>query len=157
MEECSSAYSVFIPESNLGYEGTWQAYELDKAGINDLCIMKEDDNKVGVRTNNKLKDMMAIKLKAYLKNRKIYFHKNFVSMGVEKGDISDHVDLKKELVNQLLNYMERFIPSTDPYRDPKRILSGKDSGPDDLVIALQIAVSLQERFFTRSIYKKYWK
>jgi hypothetical protein len=142
-----AARIVFIPESNLAFEGTHQANAIKKSGLKNVCIMREDDNRAGVRTNESFKKTMAIAFKEKLTKRKVFFNDNMVTLSPKVTPD----DLKKELMNELTNYTRIIKESRDVYVPPKELYSGKNGyGFDDMVIALTMNLVMKRRFYANS-------
>lgn len=141
--ELESSNIVIVPESNLAFEGIYVAQELYRSGEDKkLCIMKEDENRAGVKVNNSFKKMMKMGLETKLNEKSVYFYKKFISIGELGPD-----QMKEEIVLQLLNYTRTIRLSKDPHRAPTEIYGGKSGhGFDDHVIALQINYIMRNRF-----------
>jgi hypothetical protein len=147
-----SAIVVFIPESNLGFEAIWQHYEIKRSGLPDVCVMHEDDNRAGVRTSRDLKRLMAITFNYTLLDGYVYFHRKFVCTGEQKTPEG----MKLELIDQLKNYCRIIKPSNNPHALPVETYGGKSGyGFDDLALALQLNVTMKNRFFSNPIYKEW--
>lgn len=81
MNGLENAKIVFIPESNLAWEGTHQSKLLKKSGVRAKVItMYEDGNRAGIRTNADLKRAMALSLKKKINKSIVKFHKDFFSV-----------------------------------------------------------------------------
>ena len=148
-----SSIIVFIPESNLGFEAIWCHYEIRRSGLDSVCVMQEDDNRAGVRTNKALKKMLAISFNYRLLSGRIFFHRRFVCTGEQKSPEG----MKRDAEDQLLNYSRIIRPSNDPYAQPNEIYSGKGgNGTDDLAFAMQLNPAMKERFWERKDKYKDW-
>lgn len=154
LEDFKYSTIIFIPESNYAFEGTHLARSIRMAGFKNACIMKEDDNRPGFRTDQKNKKEMALSLKVKLMEKGIYIYQHFVctAEGVSNEKMLD------ELQNELLNYSRIIKPSNVKYKKPTEIYSGKqDYGFDDLVIALQLNLIMKNRFYEKKeVYSKWW-
>lgn len=135
---------VFIPESNLAWEGFHQSKMLKNSQINNVVVMKEDSNRAGIKTTNSLKELMVLMLRERLGRNGIAFHKDFISIGDPK------LDTKKELLKQLFNFCEITKPSKDPYKRPTVVYSGKGGyGLDDMVMSLMLNLLMKSIFFSK--------
>ena len=153
MPGLSSAIVVFIPESNLAFEGIHQQHALRRAGVSDVCVMCEDDNRAGVKTNNEMKKGMALAFKTKVDSKKIRLHSKFVSLTT----ISRPGEMRQELLEQLLNYSRIIIPSKDIHKAPTELYGGKRGyGYDDLAITVQLGALMKKRFIHSDKYKA-WK
>ncbi len=157
------AVIIFIPESNLAFEGIHQANLLRKAyheqidppqntimddrSSHRIVLMKEDDNRIGVRTNADLKKGMKLALEEMFKARRVRIHSRF--MVVHEG--SNREEILQQLRDELDNYSAIYTPSKNLYEGPKVRFSGKlGFGYDDLVICLQLNLIMKRRFFQAS-------
>lgn len=154
MDDFKHSTIVFIPESNYAFEGTHLARTIRLAGIKDICVMKEDDNRPGFRTDHKNKKEMALSLNVKLREKGIYIYQYFICVA---EDVSTEKMLE-EIESELLNYSRIFKPSKVKYKGPTEIYSGKqDYGFDDLVIALQLNLIMKNRFYEKKeVYAKWW-
>lgn len=147
-----SAIIVFVPESNLAFEGTHQSNVILNSGLSNVCIMREDDNRAGVRMDNSLKKAMATAFKYKLNKGKVRFLYDFVSLGEKKV----YDDVRNEIVEELVYYTRIVKPSKDPFEQPKEIFSGKKGyGTDDLAIAIMLNLIMERRFYASDKYKKW--
>ena len=145
---------IVVPESNLAFEGIWIAQELYRSGLFDkqLCVMKEDENRAGVKINNQFKKLMKMGLETKLNEKSVYFYNKFSTIGELSAD-----EMKEEMIQQLLNYSRILKPSNDIHRPPTEIYSGKSGhGYDDHVIALQLNYVMKNRFHDSEKYNM-WK
>lgn len=142
-----SATIVFVPESNLAFEGIRVSHELRRSGIRDICVMQEDDNRAGIKTNNDLKKAMAISFQKVLAKRRIKFHKKMVCLTQVMGLPVTPDDMMEDIRNQLLDFKRIIKPSKDPYKPSTEIYSGKRGCHyDDLVVALTLNKLMQARW-----------
>lgn len=150
----NSAHIVFIPESNLAFEGIWAQQELYRSGLKDICVMHEDDNRAGVRINKEFKKMMAMALNYKMLDGSVYLHKDFICIG-EDNTVEKMQD---ELIDQLLNYSRILKPSNDIHKPPIESYGGKmGHGFDDHAIALMLNLVMYRRFFGRKeVYSKWY-
>lgn len=142
---------VFVPESNLALEGQHIASRIQKLK-HDVILMYEDMNRVGIRTSNRLKQIMAFEHSQCLKNGKSKFHKSFFTC----NDDIDIAVLKDEMCRQYTDYECERKESRDPNAEPRYIFSGKRNGkPDDIVIAHQLNYVMHRIFMTSNDYAKF--
>ncbi len=143
-----SAIIVFVPESNLAFEGIHQQYSLQRARIQHLCVMQEDENRAGIRMNYEIKKAMSYAMKAQINKRKLRFHKDFVCIGQTPIFSSD--DMRSDILSQMMSFSRIIIQSKDPMKPPREFYSGKRGhGFDDTVICMLINRFMKSRFFRR--------
>ena len=146
---------IFIPESNLAFEGIHQANLLKRVGVRNVVLMTEDDNRVGVRTNAPLKAAMKMAFEEKLKKGHVRLHKDFlvVHEGSDRTEVLQQ--MREELDNYSVIYTER--KSADSlFEGPKVRICGKlGFGFDDLVICLQLNLIMKRRFFQSVNYLNY--
>ncbi len=141
-----NAHIVIVPESNLAMEALWAWGMIQRSGIHDICTMREDANKVGVRTSKATKVLMALALNFKIVRRNVFIMDNFVSVS---DDNRTGEDMRDALVDQLKQYMKHVKPPRDPkHNDATVSYSGKSGGFDDLAIAVQLVNMLQPRFWS---------
>lgn len=135
---------IFVPESNLAWEGIHVQHALHKANIPDVCSMIEDDNRAGVKINNNSKKLMTLAFNTKLLERSVYFHKDFKCIGEDNTP----EDMKQEIIIQLRNFSRILTPSRDIHKPPKETYGGKSGhGYDDHVIAVVLNHVMKNRFF----------
>jgi hypothetical protein len=153
----SHAIVIFIPESNLAFEGIHQQHELSSARLPNVHTMIEDDNRAGVKTNRDLKKAMVFALDAVLRKDggRVFFYKNFVTVGEKYTPDT----MREEIVQQLLSYMRiTKVRQNQPHLLPDETYHGKFGGKsDDISIALQLNLLMKNRFFNKaSMYSQWW-
>jgi hypothetical protein len=155
-----SSTVVFIPESNLAWEGQHQSKHLKKEFGNSLVVMKEDHNRVGVRMDANIKKVISISLKEKLSKSHIKLYKDLVSLSetqvLPNGETPRMI--KGQLVDQLLNFCRIIRPSRDPLKAPTELYSGKSGyGYDDMVIATMLNLFMKRVFWEKQReYKDYY-
>ena len=146
---------VFVPESNLAFEGTRITAEVQRAGIQNVCVMNEDENRAGVRSTASTKKMMAFVTGRALSDRRVRFHEQFLCV----NEATTAGDLKKMIIDELRSY-QRVLkqPSDHRFGTVKEAYTGKiGSGCDDHAIAFQINYAMQNVFFSkRDTYKAFY-
>lgn len=149
-----SSHIIFVPESNLAFEGIWLQQELHRSGLTDVCVMQEDENRAGVKINKEFKKIMAMSLNYKLLDKSVYFHRDFVCI----GESNSPEDMKKEIIDQLRNYSRILVPSNDIHRPPTEKYGGKmGHGFDDHAIAIMLNLVMKNRFFiSRERYEKWY-
>jgi hypothetical protein len=153
IEGFGGAKMVIVPESNLGFEAIWVQHEVNRSGIGDICVMREDDNRAGVRVNNQFKHLMAQSLNAKIREGSIYFHEKFLCI----GDSQNPESMRNEIVQQLLGYSRIVKPSNNKYGRPTETYCGKAGGGyDDHAIALQLNLVMHRRFMEKSQVYSQW-
>jgi len=90
----------------------WVSRELIQSGLTNVVIMQEDDNRAGIRTDNKLKNLMAIVMNEKLRSRTVFFYKHFVTLAENITPES----MKKDILQQLKNYSRIIRPSKDVHK-----------------------------------------
>ncbi len=149
----TSAHIIFIPESNLAFEGIHLEQELYRSNIQGICIMREDDNRAGVRVNREFKKVMALQLRYKLMDKSVYLHQDFVCIGTD----NDAESMIKEIIDQLLNYTRIMKPSNDVHKAPTESYGGKmGHGFDDHAIALMLNLVMKNRFFLKEEQYEKW-
>lgn len=147
---CGSAIVVFVPESNLAFEGIHQEHALRRSGVRDVCVMHEDDNRAGIRTNNDLKKGMAIAFQGVVSKKRLRFHEKFVCL-TEKYSPDE---MREDMLNQLMNYSRIIIQSKQPHKPPTEFYGGKRGyGYDDHAVAMQLNLIMKRRFYQSERYK----
>jgi hypothetical protein len=141
-----NARIVFIPESNLGFMAMSATDEIRRAGLRDICVMREDDNRAGIKTNRALKEVMAMAFNLKLMHGNAFLLDRFVCVG--EGRTPE--DMRDEVVMQLRNFSKIVKPPRDPRAgQPTVHYSGKAGyGFDDLTMALLLLNVLQPKFWT---------
>ncbi len=141
-----NARVVFIPESNLGFEALWASDEIRRSGLRDVCVMREDANRAGVKTNRELKITMATAFNMKVVRRNAFVLDHFVCIG--EGRTPDQI--LDEFLMQLKHYSRIVKPPRDPRAgQPTVSYSGKSGyGHDDLAIAVQLLNVLTPVFWT---------
>ncbi len=136
---------VLVPESNLAFEGLWMQQELYRSRARDICVVEEDDNRAGIRTNLVVKKAMTMALDGVLRENNVYMHRDFVCIG-EANSVSD---MQAEIVKQLLNYSRNVRPARhNKHAAVTETYGGKSGyGFDDHVIALSMNIIMKGRFF----------
>ncbi len=138
------SHLVFVPESNLAFEGMWIEDSIKRTRLDNICTMKEDDNRAGVRTNSAMKKLMALSLSSLLNAHRVFFHRDFVSV----GDAHTSGSMREAIVEQLASYSRIIRPSTDIHRPSTETYGGKlGHGFDDLAIALMLNPIMERRFW----------
>lgn len=142
---------VFVPESNLAFEGPRLMDVIERSGLKRVVPMKEDENRAGVKTNNKLKDLMATTLHIKMIERSMFIHDKFV-VTAEK---STRDTVLEDLRQHLTHYSRIIVPNEKFYVAPRIFYSGKHGPGDDLTIALQLNLVMRNRFYESDAYVEY--
>lgn len=140
---------VFIPESNLAFEALWATDEIRRSGIRDICVMKEDANRAGIKTNRELKEVMALAFNRRLIKRRVHLLDKFVCI----GDNTTPWETRDKLVMEFRNYSRIVRPPRDGRSgaQPAVFYSGKNGyGFDDMCIALQLLNVMHKTFFDKT-------
>ena len=154
MDGLNGARIILVPESNLAFEGIWIQQEVNRSGLEGICVMREDDNRAGVKINKDFKKLMAMALNYKLQERGVCFHTKFVCIGEKNTPES----MMAEIVDQLLNYSRIITPSNNKHRSPTETYGGKmGHGYDDHAIAVQLNFVMKNRFYQKEdVYKKWY-
>jgi hypothetical protein len=182
---CKNATIVVVPESNLGYEssniGDFIKAALGEERPGNYVTMKEDDLRVGVKTNEAFKWAMTVSLDLCLQLRAIRFHREMFSLGdripISPIDVPDENDrflqqppltpvqrfemadrARETLIEQMQTWTRTIKPRKDPTdpRPPAIQVNGKIGGkPDDMCLALMLANTMHKRFYSNSLYRDY--
>lgn len=148
-----SARIIFVPESNLAFEGIWASMEISRSGLQEICIMREDENRAGVKINREFKKIMAMGLNYKLIDACVLIHRDMVCT----DDNNTPEAMKAELKTQLMNYSRIIHPSKDPHKAPAESYGGKRGhGFDDNAIALMLNIVMRQRFLMRKEKYREW-
>jgi len=134
----TNARIVLIPENNLAWEAQHLTKYLRKCKLRDVIIYSHKPGYQGIRTDHRLKQLMAKNLQDKFNERSLKFcSKGFIS---STNDIeNDNNNIPKEIIKQAQNYkQERRQSSRNPAEYPAIFLSGKRGGKDDLIICIQL-------------------
>lgn len=144
-----SSRLVFVPESNLAFEGMWLQQELQRTGLGNVCVMMEDENRAGVKINRDFKKVMAMSLNYKLLENSIYFSHNFMCCGEDNSA----EEMRHEILLQLRNYCRILTPGRNVHKPPGESYGGKRGhGYDDHAIALMLNLVMSRRFMADSKY-----
>jgi hypothetical protein len=146
--------SVFVltVESNLGMAALHHQEWVSDVEQQQLCVLHEDKDKPGIRTDDKLKEYMQKVMCDVLQDERLYFHSNMVTCDPKKTRDM----MIKEYVEQLNNYAKITDPPKNPGGKPKIVYTGKLGGKnDDLCIASQLALIAKQLFNSSSGRVKY--
>lgn len=150
IEGMEQAMVVIAPESNLANEAMHHEYFIKKAGLINVCIMREDrDNKPGIRIDNGIKRTMAMQFNQVLSGNMVYFHEKFVTIKSKSLSNKNPADtIIDEAINQFQCYNRVIKPPNDVNGKAKEMYTGKSGGGrDDLVIGAQINYYVKMLFF----------
>lgn len=171
---CANSLLVLIPENNGFFEAAHVASAIHKDLGQGYTIMSDDETKkVGVKTDHMAKRSMATTFCDELVMNRVRIHGHFFTLTTTAGrliepierDLSsikgefrfvyaeDAEEMRDYLINNLLNYKRIQKPPKDEYAEPKVFYSGKDSGEDDVAIAVQLAVHKSLVFLRDDRYK----
>lgn len=88
---------IFIPETTDCFTGVYLWQKLQKSGLQNIYTIYENNNKIGIRFTQTLKQILINELKINLKQQNVYFHEKMVC----NGNIDE---MKQSIVNKLKNY-----------------------------------------------------
>lgn len=144
----SLAKIVFCPESNLAWEGKRIAGDLARKRIPNVFVLKEDKNRVGVRTTDVLKKEMVVSFNRLLIENRVRFHPRMICTSITEQENLTPDKMRDMLIKQLGQYTRELrINKKDPSKPPTEVFSGKMAGPDDHCIALQLSYKAVEFWF----------
>jgi hypothetical protein len=174
---------VIVPESNLAWEHSHIADELKlNFGVErpgNYIVMREDETRVGIKTNDSLKWAMTRGLDLEFEKRSLRFHREMFSVGtrlppsdievpdpeererlyppptpLERADFANRA--REELVDQLTRWTRTIKPRKDPEQPPHIHVDGKVGGrPDDNALALMLCNTMCKRFHSSEQYRDY--
>jgi hypothetical protein len=142
---------VFIPESNLAWEAIWAVAEIQRSGIGDHWrVMREDDNRAGVKVNNNMKHLMVLNMNMRLTLGRVFRLDPFVSIG-DSGRSPE--EMCEHLLTQLKDFKRKVKPPRDPHHGKALVsYSGKDGyGFDDLCMAFLLLDVMKNHFYSNTV------
>lgn len=156
MHDFSSALIVFVPESNLGYEGWHLSDKLEQEQIPNICILREDKNegeyRPGIRIYDKLKERLVWMLEERFVDGTVYLYEDFFSVSQKSPSV-----MLDEVENQLINFARKEKRKNDPETKPTILFQGKSGyGYDDIVCAWFL-IPLAKRFFEKNEKYAFWR
>lgn len=144
-----SSRIVFVPESNLAFEGIYLQDALRRSGVREVCVMTEDENRAGVKVNREFKKLMAMVLNNKLLDDSVYFYRDFVCCGEDNSS----AEMRREIITQLRNYCRILKPQRDVHKPPSESYGGKRGhGYDDHAIGLMLNLVMRNRFVSEPKY-----
>jgi hypothetical protein len=143
---------VIIIEANLGWEAQNHQAALKRKKIENVCFMREDRENTGIRTTEYLKNAMALKFIKKLEDKRVMFHKNYITVDVKSTPYS----IKQELIKQMENFCRKIIMPNDLQKAPKILWTGKGGyGFDDRVMCVFMLSMFIGVFFSSDKYNDY--
>lgn len=125
---CQNSTIVIVPESNLGFEALHiedyirEAFGPPRPG--NYVVMKEDDTRAGIKTNEDIKLAMTTSLDRVLRHHAMHFHRNFFSVGelvvnevATNGSAAASDAQTPSSASQLPDDDLRIVTSADTMRD----------------------------------------
>lgn len=149
------AFAIIVVESNLGNEAMHHQMYIERSKLANVVVMLEDTmDRPGFRTTNASKRTMVIQLNEALRQERLGFYKNMISINGKR----DAADMKKELIGQVANFKRVVEPPVKTHQEPVERFTGKSGGgKDDLVIALMQNIYAKTRFYSKpETYAKYY-
>ena len=145
------ATAFVMVESNLGNEAYHHKNYLRAHKVRNVVIMEEDRGRVGFRTDNRMKQTMAMATGELLRRGQIRFNENMVVCDPKNTATS----LAEKLVSQLRSFMRIVVKPNKPYHQPKVYFHGKfGSNKDDLSMCTMLNVEA-EMLFSSNLDGKY--
>jgi hypothetical protein len=181
---CRNSTLVIIPESNLGFEamhfGDYLREEFGPERPGNYVIMKEDDARDGVKTNENIKLAMTTSFDRMLRHHAVRYHQHFFSIGdliaLDDADARSAAaqtqaltfdqlrsvqasEVMRDTLNaQLAAWMRIVQPRKDPTDDrPPRVFHTGKRGyqVDDNTICLLQSNMFAKRFHSSDVYREY--
>jgi hypothetical protein len=138
-----NAILIFAPESNYGKESGWLKVVLECSQVwkdgsiilpmQRYHVLHKDRGYAGIRTDNTNKRDAALSLKSYVDSGSLMIHKNAYSSHPEGWTA-----IAYELSRQMKVFRRKVHINKKSFKETETF-DGKDSGCDDLVIALMLA------------------
>lgn len=157
LKDFERATIVFVPESNLGYEG-WHLGELllsPQYGLRNICVMKEDRKeeayRPGIRISSILKERLTWMLEQKFSESSMYLYEHFFTVSYDKPE-----KMLDEMECQLLNYARIKQTKKNVHSPPTIHYGGKSGyGYDDVVCAWYLLLLARNIFYTKPEYEKW--
>ena len=143
------ALAVIAVESNLANESLHHAGFLKSSGLRNYVVMAEDapiavsSASYGIRTTAGTKRTMVMILNSFIHGKRLFFHKRMAVTNPAKS----RNDMRKMIFRQLANYQRIVEEPKAPSFKRKEFFHGKNAGPDDLAICVQLSIFAQNNFF----------
>ena len=143
---------VFVPESNLGFEGWHLGESLERSGLKNIVIMKEDYKegvaRPGIRITHELKERLTFMLQSQFVEKSIYLYSDFFCVSQKTSK-----KMLDEMENQLLNYARIRQDKKNPHSKPTVHYGGKSGyGYDDVVCAWYLLLLARRLFNEKAEY-----
>ena len=151
--------SVFIIESNLGFESAHIYRCIKNSGLKLCVALRDEKGGIGVLTTHATKEACVDRLNECLNQKTVKIYEKFVNIQASHHhrDKSTVDSTLGELQKQLENY--KMITDYDrdkPFKKTKITFSGKADGDDDLCIALQLNLYWMKLYFRDDRYSAFW-
>lgn len=144
------SYAVIAIESNLANESLHHSAFLMNFGLRNYVVMAEDAPMAsgsgagyGIRTTAGSKRTMAMILNTYIQGKRLYFHEQMAVTNPRKS----RDDMRAMIFRQLANYQRIVEEPKAPTFKRKEFYHGKNAGPDDLAICVQLSIFAYHNFF----------
>lgn len=110
----------------------------DHQELYNVCVLQEDNGRSGVRVSSIGKEFMIMEMDRKISSGCLEFHDHVVTVGKNVlGKKSDPEQRKKDLINQLNNFVWVVDPPKTAHGKAKRTATGKTGGnQDDICMAL---------------------
>lgn len=151
-------YIIFVPEANLGHEGSYlksAAYRALRNHNIEVPVINKSD-RPGIITTDTVKDDAGEILKLALARRAVSFMENFIVANPwdNQHDPMRRTKLVEKLVMQLGSVRNIMLESTNIFGMPRRSKSGKSDAlgkrianrNDDMFMALSLAVYAEQMY-----------
>lgn len=146
-----NATVVLVLESNLAYECQHILHNIQQTNLRKWVALQEGaSHSVGWLTTNERKEAMCLQLREALSVGKLSFADGFFC------NTASVAEVQKTLDGELRNFSVIVEAAKTPFGKVKKTYSGKIGGRnDDLVIALQLAMSGTRVFYESDRYKSF--
>lgn len=149
-EKFKMTQSVFIIESNLGFESERIAITLSQSYDNYVIMNEKNDNThVGFRTTNSVKQIAVETLRERILSEELRFADEETMVCLSR----EYNETMEMFITQLANFAE--VIKENLISKPKKFYSGKDAGKDDMVMALLIGIHWVAFWFNSPKYAEY--
>lgn len=147
------ALAVIAVESNLANESLHHAGFLMNSGLRNYVMMAEDAPMAvgssagyGIRTTAGTKRTMVMILNTYIQGKRLFFHEQMAVTNPRKSKEA----MRTMVFRQLANYQRIVEEPKAPTFKRKEFFHGKNAGPDDLALCVQLSIFAYNNFFHNS-------
>lgn len=153
------ALAVIAVESNLANESLHHEAHVKICGLRNYVMMAEDAPMAvgssagyGIRTTAGTKRTMVMILNTFIQGKRLYFHEQMVVTNPQKS----RDQMRAMVFRQLANYQRIVEEPKAPTFKRREFFHGKNAGPDDLALCVQLSIFAYNNFFHNTAsYGKY--